>query len=328
MNLFQPSIEANPDTSDVEILYIEGCPNVSPVRALVTDVAAQLGVRLDVREQEIYNESQAEKVRFRGSPSVLIGGQDIEPDDSYDGPFAISCRTYGGRALPPRVLVEDAFRSTGYSHVRDRVELQSNRGAANLVSVGGIAGAFLASACCWLPLSLAVVGVSLGGLGSWFEFLRPYALLVAGAAAGTALHLAIRREPIRDACDCGSPGANRRTRIMAGVLTGMALASAAIPDLLALFDQSKPGLAAESAAASIELSVQGMTCAGCAVALQRSLREIPEVAWATVDFDTGYARVWPEESGREQVTAAAISAIAQRGFDVRMDADQATIPWL
>ena len=76
---------------DVEILYIQGCPNVEVCRERVLEAARRLGVTIELRERLVIDEQDATVVGMRGSPTVLVAGVDVS-----DGGAAasLSCRLY------------------------------------------------------------------------------------------------------------------------------------------------------------------------------------------------------------------------------------------
>ncbi len=61
------------------------------------------------------------------------------------------------------------------------------------------------------------------------------------------------------------------------------------------------------------IAIEGMTCEGCAVALERSLKNIPGVTNARVDFAKKQAVVYTEASS-EFPQAEILKAIADAGF--------------
>lgn len=100
---------------EVEILAFAGCPNAGPARALVEDVARELGREAAVETVLVEDAESAERLRFPGSPTIRVGGRDVEPGaDAREG-FALSCRVYAtaeGRAgLPPRAWVRAALEA-------------------------------------------------------------------------------------------------------------------------------------------------------------------------------------------------------------------------
>lgn len=82
----------------VEILYFEGCPNHESARALVEQVATQLGVRPSVELVLIPDAEAATKLRFLGSPSVRVNGRDVAPGAEERREFVLSCRVYRGES--------------------------------------------------------------------------------------------------------------------------------------------------------------------------------------------------------------------------------------
>jgi copper chaperone CopZ len=63
---------------------------------------------------------------------------------------------------------------------------------------------------------------------------------------------------------------------------------------------------------AVTLSIEGMTCSGCAKAVTRALSQVPGVTAVAVDLGTGQARI--EGGARPQHLVAAVE---QAGFDVR-----------
>ncbi|MDQ6840406.1 MAG: thioredoxin family protein [Actinomycetota bacterium] len=77
----------------VELLYFEGCPNCPTAEARLREALAALGQRsVAVTYQVVSSPEQAERVGFRGSPTILVNGTDpfARPDD----PAGFACRLY------------------------------------------------------------------------------------------------------------------------------------------------------------------------------------------------------------------------------------------
>lgn len=70
---------------EVRILYSEGCANTPPTVELVKKVAHDLGLPIDVETVPVVTWEEAQTLRFLGSPTVQIGGRDIEPS-ALDNP--------------------------------------------------------------------------------------------------------------------------------------------------------------------------------------------------------------------------------------------------
>ena len=63
----------------VEILYFDGCPNHKPALALVERVSRELGIKPEVRLVNVPDQATAVRLRFLGSPTVRVGGTDVDP---------------------------------------------------------------------------------------------------------------------------------------------------------------------------------------------------------------------------------------------------------
>jgi hypothetical protein len=80
-------------STPVDILYFEGCPNHGAARELVERVALDLGVDLDLRLVNVAT-SDAQRMKFLGSPTIRVNGEDVEPGASERTNYALSCRVY------------------------------------------------------------------------------------------------------------------------------------------------------------------------------------------------------------------------------------------
>ena len=78
---------------NVTLLYIDGCPNWRVADERLQE-ALTLSGRDDVRVQHrlVTTAEQAEAAGFRGSPTVLVNGQD--PFADPDAPAGLSCRVF------------------------------------------------------------------------------------------------------------------------------------------------------------------------------------------------------------------------------------------
>jgi hypothetical protein len=101
----------------VELLYVEGCPNREPTRALVEHVAAELGVAAGIELVEVADPEEAVALRFLGSPTVRIDGRDVEPGADARREFALSCRLYetgsGPVGRPEQAWIHEALARIG-----------------------------------------------------------------------------------------------------------------------------------------------------------------------------------------------------------------------
>ncbi len=89
----------------VEILYFDGCPNHEGALALVERVAGELRLEPEIRLVNVPDAEAADRVRFLGSPTVRVGGRDVEPGADERSDYVLSCRVYrteSGFAGQPR----------------------------------------------------------------------------------------------------------------------------------------------------------------------------------------------------------------------------------
>jgi hypothetical protein len=81
---------------NVELLYFEGCPNWRTAEERLT--ALQPGLGFNLTRQLVSTPEDAERLGFRGSPTILVDG--IDPFASGLEPIAFACRIYETPAGP------------------------------------------------------------------------------------------------------------------------------------------------------------------------------------------------------------------------------------
>lgn len=108
-------------TPVVEILFFDSCPNHEAARAMVERVSGELGLEPELRLVNVPDEGEAQRLRFLGSPTIRVGGRDIDPKADERDDYALSCRVYrteSGFAGQPdeRWLREALQRETANGH--------------------------------------------------------------------------------------------------------------------------------------------------------------------------------------------------------------------
>ena len=90
----------------IEILYFEGCPNHEPADRAVREVLAEIGVEAEVEHVNVSDEATAQRVKFPGSPTIRVDGEDVTPPEE-DDQYSLRCRVYqtSSGALPDFVWV-------------------------------------------------------------------------------------------------------------------------------------------------------------------------------------------------------------------------------
>ena len=97
----------------VTVLYFENCPNWKMASRRLQDALSTVGLTdaVEVSYQRVETPEEAERVGFRGSPTILIDGRD--PWAAPDGPIGLTCRIYqterGGRGSPSVAQLVEAL---------------------------------------------------------------------------------------------------------------------------------------------------------------------------------------------------------------------------
>lgn len=95
----------------IDVFYFDGCPNHHQTMDLVRDIVQALGLNATIREVKVHDADEAARLRFFGSPTVHVNGEDVDPAVRGRVDYSFSCRMYGRSGLPPRSLVEQAVRA-------------------------------------------------------------------------------------------------------------------------------------------------------------------------------------------------------------------------
>jgi hypothetical protein len=98
----------------VSFLYYEDCPSYDLALERLREVMAEEGIPGEVEVIKVETEEQAHELRFVGSPTIRVDGQDLDPPS--DSHYALTCRSYhleDGRIspLPSKDMIRRAFRS-------------------------------------------------------------------------------------------------------------------------------------------------------------------------------------------------------------------------
>jgi hypothetical protein len=99
----------------VELFYIAECANYREAARMLRKALCECGISDEVSELEVTDSAQAEALGFFGSPTIRIGGNDIERMLPKQSLYGLSCRTYmvGGKlvGVPPLDMICAAIRS-------------------------------------------------------------------------------------------------------------------------------------------------------------------------------------------------------------------------
>ncbi len=68
-----------PGAVHIVVYYTDGCPATPGTVALIRKCVSELKIRAQLREVPVTTREEAMAWRFLGSPTVHIGGRDIDP---------------------------------------------------------------------------------------------------------------------------------------------------------------------------------------------------------------------------------------------------------
>src|SRR5215218_9408196 len=107
----------------VNFLYYEECPSHDLALERLREVMAEEGISREVEVFKVETEDQARELRFVGSPTIRVDGQDIDPPN--DSRYALTCRAYRLEddrisPLPSKDMIRRALRSVAKSGLADR----------------------------------------------------------------------------------------------------------------------------------------------------------------------------------------------------------------
>jgi hypothetical protein len=99
----------------VSFLYYEDCPSYDLALERLRDVMDEEGIPGEVEVVKVETEEQARELRFVGSPTIRVDGQEIDPPS--DPRYALTCRVYRLAddrisPLPSKDMIRQAFRSS------------------------------------------------------------------------------------------------------------------------------------------------------------------------------------------------------------------------
>ena len=95
----------------IEFLFWEDCPSYPQAWERVQKVLSELDVSAEIEKIEVISEEDTERLRFPGSPTIRVNGQDVA--GSAEPPYRLTCRLYfleDGRPSP--LPSEEMIRNT------------------------------------------------------------------------------------------------------------------------------------------------------------------------------------------------------------------------
>jgi hypothetical protein len=98
----------------IEILTSQGCPHGDATHDVVREAVRLEAVEVAIDYIEVSSAEAAERMRFLGSPSVRIEGEDVEHPANERLAYGLMCRIYrdasGAAGVPSIELIRNAIR--------------------------------------------------------------------------------------------------------------------------------------------------------------------------------------------------------------------------
>lgn len=193
--------------------------------------------------------------------------------------------------------------------------VSSGNKAETITKIGTVLSAVMASSCCWLPLVLLAFGVSGAEIAGALEAYRPLFIVLTFGFLAAAFYLTYRPRKLQategDCCstahDCRAvpkEGTLRRfsmmtmNKIMLWAVTLLAVLFLFFPKYVSVFLASQQAESETTATSPLvsktAIAIEGMTCEGCSVALEKAIKRVPGVLRAKVDYGNKQAVVSTE----------------------------------
>jgi hypothetical protein len=99
----------------IEVLYVSNCPNHAVALERLRQILSAESFKKIVSEALVRDAAMAQLLRFPGSPTIRINGQDVEPQSREGATFGLMCRIYsdGSGALSAQRLLAAITEVTG-----------------------------------------------------------------------------------------------------------------------------------------------------------------------------------------------------------------------
>ncbi|MGH9741571.1 MAG: DF family (seleno)protein [Candidatus Acidiferrum sp.] len=96
----------------IEVMYVADCPNHGAALERLREVLPAEDFRAHVREVLVCDAAMALKLKFPGSPTIRVDGQDVEPQSEHGAACGLMCRIYpDGSGVPSRRSLRKAIEN-------------------------------------------------------------------------------------------------------------------------------------------------------------------------------------------------------------------------
>jgi hypothetical protein len=98
---------------NIHFLWWEGCPSHPEAWQRLQEVLSDMNLNTQPESVEVKTDEEAERWHFPGSPTILVNGQDIDPNAPIL-PARLTCRLYFGdderpSPLPSKAMIQRAL---------------------------------------------------------------------------------------------------------------------------------------------------------------------------------------------------------------------------
>ena len=97
----------------IDLLYFDGCPSWQGGLENLKAALSAEGIDAEIRLVQVEDDAEAARLRFLGSPSFHLGGQELWPEQREQ--YALSCRVYstpqGMKGAPSVEMLKEKLRA-------------------------------------------------------------------------------------------------------------------------------------------------------------------------------------------------------------------------
>jgi len=85
----------------IELLYVASCPGHAVALERLRATLSAAMVHTPVNEVLVSDAATAQSLKFPGSPTIRINGEDVEPHSERVAPYGLMCRLYSDGSGAP-----------------------------------------------------------------------------------------------------------------------------------------------------------------------------------------------------------------------------------
>ncbi|MGB8311755.1 MAG: DUF2703 domain-containing protein [Halobacteriota archaeon] len=98
----------------IDFLYTDDCPHCSEALIILKEVLSEEHVEADLNVIRVASEEEAEQLKFLGSPTIRMNGEDVELGVEQRADYHGHCRLYVYHEQvfdqPPKEMIREALK--------------------------------------------------------------------------------------------------------------------------------------------------------------------------------------------------------------------------